>query len=500
MTPERDPRELRRALDALAARAQRHLVRWSSNRDLRLTCRSALWWLPAGPGVLLVAQIAVVLTSRAAVPPGLWLWALFAVAGPVAFIAARMAWLGTQHRIDRRSSLGLFDSELDSKDRLVTADEFLAARLDANTPADQFKQAAIDDAAPCITTALATTLRPRALPDWHVAARSWWSVPATLAMVIAALWLGRISVGRDAASPATLLAGGTPGAVPAGNASTRLNPPPARPRFDRTAPDQKTDATDPATSSESSPRSIRSDQDTEGASHAGGQANSRSVSNAMSSSGTPSNQQMPSKPLEDDVLQDPQRASPNQAKKPELKKPEQQATSATSGQGQSKSSSSDTSKIPATDQPDRASADKDDGKDEGAVQDQAEEEKTSGVERPSLRKNKPPVDRNLSPRPAGDQPDPNANGRSGPGAQKKTRGVPAMILGIPTPDRIQGTSNPGRSKVTQEHSTPKEEPQPGLTAGERLARTRAFGTVDHPLLLPWMQTLIERYFTQIHKK
>ena len=143
---------------------------------------------------------------------------------------------------------------------------------------------------------------------------------------------------------------------------------------------------------------------------------------------------------------------------------------------------------------------KDDGRDEGAVQDQEEEEKTTGVERPSLRKNKPAVDRNLSPRPAGDEPDPNANGRSGPSGRKKTRGVPAMILGIPTPDRIQGTSNPGRSKVTQEHSTPREEPQPALDAAARTPRPSSFGSVEHPLLLPWMQSLIETYFLQLREK
>ena len=69
-----------------------------------------------------------------------------------------------------------------------------------------------------------------------------------------------------------------------------------------------------------------------------------------------------------------------------------------------------------------------------------------------------------------------------------------MILGIPTPDRIQGMTNPGRSKVTQENSTPKEEPQAALTAEQRSPRELPFGQVEHPLLRPWMQTLVEKYF------
>jgi hypothetical protein len=204
-------------------------------------------------------------------------------------------------------------------------------------------------------------------------------------------------------------------------------------------------------------------------------------------------QQMPSPPLNDDPPHDPQKASTVPPKKQEGVKT-QQPSSATSGQGQTKSSSLDKSAIPASDQPDRAGVNKDDGQDEAGVQDEVEEEKTSAVERPSLRKNKPPVDRNLSPRPTGDQPNPNANGRSGPGGRKKTRGVPSMILGVPTPDRIQGMTNPGRSKVTQENSDAERRTAGGLTAEQRRAREAAFGFIDHPLLKPWMLSLVEQYF------
>ena len=488
-----DPPRLRETLDALAARARRHLARWAFDRDLRLACRTALWWLLPGPALIVLASLVV----ARALP--FWIWAAAALAGPVLFIAARLIWLAPGRRFDRRTSLAAFDTQLDSKDRLVTADEFLAAPLDPSAPMDRFKQAAIDDAAPCLQQALGTPLQPMPLPAWCVTPRSWLSMPAVAAMMLAALWLGGLAV-PGAAAPDADRAGGAATAARADRAASRFDPPPPRPRVDRAAPVPQPDAAEPAASTDASPRSMRSEQDTEGVSHAGGRTSSRSISNAMSSSGTPSNQQMSSNPLEDDLPQDQKPAPLHAAKKPELRKPEPQATSATSGQGQSKSSSSDTNRIPATDRPDRAGMEKDDGKDEGAVQDQEEEEKTTGVDRPSLRKNKPPVDRNLSPRPAGDEPNPDANGRSGPGGRKKTRGVPAMILGIPTPDRIQGTSNPGRSKVTQEHSTPREEPQPGLAAEARLPRASAFGSIEHPLLLPWMQDLVEKYFLQLREK
>jgi hypothetical protein len=61
-------------------------------------------------------------------------------------------------------------------------------------------------------------------------------------------------------------------------------------------------------------------------------------------------------------------------------------------------------------------------------------------------------------------------------------------------------TNPGRSKVTQENSTPKEEPQAALTAEQRRAREAAFGFIDHPLMTPWMLSLVEQYFLQVRGK
>ncbi len=47
-----------------------------------------------------------------------------------------------------------------------------------------------------------------------------------------------------------------------------------------------------------------------------------------------------------------------------------------------------------------------------------------------------------------------------------------MILGLSLPDRIKGTPNAGRSKVTQESTRPKEEDHPAL---EAQLRARALG-------------------------
>jgi len=482
--------ELEQHLNVLADRARGVLSRWAFTRDLRLTMRDALVWVLVAPVLLCGAQVAMLLAGRGPLSWPLGAWALLALAGPVVYVVVRMAQLAKDRHLDRRACLGAYDLQLDTRDRLVTADEFLAS-----DSSSQFQQAAIEDAAAHIARASQTTLEPKALPEWSISRRSGWAVAAAAVVMFAAVWLGNLALGiRSAPDAEAVLANADLQTVPARMAASLLDLKPNPPRPDRQAPNDPAQPSSPQTAPDPSAKTPKTDQDADGQSHAGGQANSRSSSQAMSSSGTPSNQQTPSQPLEQDPPQDQQASATGQTKKSTGKKAEQQASSATSGQGQSKSSSSDSNSIPATDQPDRAGANKDDGKDEEGAQDEVEEEKTAGVERPSLRKNKPPVDRNLSPRPAGDQPNPNANGRSGPGGRKKTRGVPAMILGIPTPDRIQGMTNPGRSKVTQENSTPKEEPQAALTAEPRTPRELPFGQVEHPLLKPWMLNLVEKYF------
>ena len=345
-----------------------------------------------------------------------------------------------------------------------------------------------------------TRIDGKPLPGWNVPARNWLAIPVAIALIASAMWIGRLAIALrpTADSPSTPLAVNTE-TLPARIAARLLDLRPPNNRPERRNQNDRAPANDNQAAPETSPPTLKSSQEADGESHAGGQANSKSSSQSTSSPGTPSNQQMPSPPLEDDPPRDPSKPSNTPSKKTEGVKT-QTPSSATSGQGQTKSSSLDKNAIPAVDQPDRAGVNKDDGADEAGVQDDVEEEKTTAVERPSLRKNKAPVDRNLSPRPTGDQADPDANGRSGPGGRKKTRGVPSMILGVPTPDRIQGMTNPGRSKVTQENSTPKEEPQSALTAEQRRARDAAFGFVDHPLLRPWMLSLVEQYFLQVRGK
>ncbi len=87
-----------------------------------------------------------------------------------------------------------------------------------------------------------------------------------------------------------------------------------------------------------------------------------------------------------------------------------------------------------------------------------------------------------------------ANGRGPAGARKKTRGVSGMILGLSLPDRVKGTPNAGRSKVTQESTRPKEEDHPALEAQLRLERSEKIGEVAHPGMAHWMRGMVRQYF------
>jgi len=488
-----DSAGLRGRLNTLAHQAQRHISGWQRARDLRRGVRRAFVWAPVGPALAGGYQLVRVLGGGGGVSWAWWVWALLLVAGPVVALALWLVRAARQRSLTRRQCLGAFDLQLGTHDRLVTADEFLAA-ADHSTSA--FHLAAIEDAASHIDAAEQTTLAARLLPAWSLSRRAGLALVAALVLLLANLWVATRLAPTDATATLADAALSQSAASPVSLLQQWLGRAPAAPRPQRPPSTMPEAASATDTQPDSTPRTNQTAQDAEGGSQSGGQSRSRSTSQAMSSAGSPSNQQNPSQPLEDDPPQDQQAPSKTPPKPPDNRKGEPQSSSATSGQGQSRSSSVDRSAIPAVDQPDRAGANKDDGKDEEGEEDEVEEEKTSGAERPSLRRNKPPVDRNLSPRPAGDEPNPNANGRSGPGGRKKTRGVPAMILGVPTPDRIQGMTHPGRSKVTQENATPREEPQAAVNAEARPPRQSPVGHIEHPRLLPWMQSLVEKYFTR----
>ena len=95
---------------------------------------------------------------------------------------------------------------------------------------------------------------------------------------------------------------------------------------------------------------------------------------------------------------------------------------------------------------------------------------------------------------------PDANGRGGPSAMKKSRGVAALVLGVPIPDMIKGKPGPGRTKVTQERIEPKAEEAPLADAGGRDRGPATEGRMSQLDLEPWMRDLVRTYFLTLRSE
>src|SRR5262245_58495101 len=109
-------------LDRLAARAQRSLLRWKLSDELReAVARSALW-LFVGPLLILGSMTA----GWSALMPNPVMLVVAALLGPVLYVLGRMLLVLVRYRPRRHEGLALFDTQLDTREKLVTADEFLS--------------------------------------------------------------------------------------------------------------------------------------------------------------------------------------------------------------------------------------------------------------------------------------------------------------------------------------------------------------------------------------
>ena len=173
---------------------------------------------------------------------------------------------------------------------------------------------------------------------------------------------------------------------------------------------------------------------------------------------------------------------PKEEKKPDKrrKKPEEKS-GATAGRG----SSSGASRNPAaTDWASRdrtEETDNEEFEEEEDVDDEDTESEARGGLQPNLRDRRPPVNRDLSIG-FGNRSNPDANGRGGPGQRKKSRGVAALVLGVPVPDHVKGQPNPGRVKINQERVQPQPEESPMVDAEDRGSRSLPTGLVPERTL------------------
>lgn len=478
-----------RDLDRLVTRAARVLLRWQFINEIRLAAASALMWLFVGPLLLLIATY----FDWPALNP--WMLAGSALLGPVLYVLYRLTRALCGYRPARHTALALFDAQLEARDRLVAADEFLH-ESDAGSG---FKQAAVMDADNYVRQAFSTSLTPRAVADWHLKSIS--VVGVLAAMLIAAVLVFQVIPSQPGSlrhgSPSSLA-----GVEHIEDKKTTQHA--VAPRRVADVRDRQREnevgqgLSQPQT--ESTQRPEQAARSAQGQSASTSTAAAQSANSSNSSSGQPSSQKnsTPSKPR-DTVVASAQNKSTPAAQRGDRKQQENQlALEPTSGEGSSSSSASSTSPFELPERADKndLAIKQDDPAAEAEETD--EQEKSNSMNTPSVSDRKAPADRNASARPTGNSVPTDANGRGGPGGLKKTRGVPSMILGIPVADRVQGMPNPGSAKVTRERAKPSVETPAATSAEQRLARTDLTGEIPHPPLLPWMQSVIRDYFLAAH--
>ena len=484
-----EPNELADDLDAIVRRARGALRGWMWRRAVEKGVAALFPATMLVPLLVLGASLSELLTGRQPWPFGIASSVACAVALPLVAVALACVVAYLRQHASRESALNLYDRHLDCKDRLSIADELV--RVD---PCGGFERAAVDDAlgyakralaaAPPVLAWRAPRLRPRRWPLGVVAAL--------------ALTIGLLLEGKTLA-PANV-ADGAGGAPIAAEALAKAHPVqlPERWEANQTAPapavwSQSGAIAEPSTSDPSASAKARpavfgmpgvqlQQPDVRAAAPGRG---SQAGSAAPGASGQ-SGMEAPRRAGEPNAHQRPRRQ--NTATPPRAG-----ASSGVAG-GAGNSSGS---RLASSDQP--SSANKA-GSEEplrdvaDAAEDEEDETQEAASSRsPMLASRKAPVDRSLTLSGNGEQRD-ELNGRGGPSGLKKTRGVAAMLLGLPMPDHLGGDPHPGRVQVRRERAEPEEKAVAPAAAGVRGSRDEAYGGIGHIRLPRWARQAVRDFF------
>lgn len=487
--------DLRRELDAIAARASAVVRRRRGARAFRLAVPRGLLLAPTLP--LLGAMLAVAaMTLGRGAPLGWFALLIGAVLVPIAYILT-MTQRARSRPVSRGDALGVVDQELGLEDRLQTADEFLG-----RTERSSFAEAAIDDAAEHLGAARRCEL-------------------AEASGVITVPWRAHAAVAAAlllAIVPALIVEGGamiaaeppTSGAIAFTQGGDEADPDtvefdPADPEAEDADGDMPREATPARTGRNIAvrqplPPAMRESQGRLGS----GQPAEAEAAGAQSAArGAPSAQGQPAKagkPPKTDKPTAKPRTSEREREEEEPPRSEHDPAGSTAGQGASRGGRRNPSVSDWSSRDQVATPGEEDEVQEDEVEDEDESQESRGGVQPNLRDRRPPVNRDLRIG-FGNQKSPDANGRGGPSAQKKSRGVASLVLGVPIPDRIKGQPNPGRTKVTQQRIEPTREAADGVVAESRGQRSSPIVESDRALgLSPWMRTMLRQYYLSLRQK
>jgi hypothetical protein len=487
-----DTAPIGRALDEIAASAAGQLGRAARRDAVRRGVGPALRLTLLVPLAAVVLQI--VRLALGAAPEGLFSWWLVAAAALPALALILWRFARGRGAIGRRRALAALDRRLASGDRLLTADEFLASDRRSG-----FMQAAVEDAAECAERARSADVTP---PPARLATRilERGAPLAAAALLVLAFWMSTVGpAGRT--PPAVAIELARPAGAETSRAVDEILPPPETPEVPPTAaaperPEREERARTRATAPVS--RTIpEGAEQAEGSMGVGETSESDQSSSPSNARGAPSAQGQPSRPGEAPRKKNAKPATrrPDRQQAEQPRREASEPTGSTAGQGSSKGSNRNPAVSDWSNRDLINTPDDDQVEEEDDVDDEDEEQESRGGLQPNLRDRRPPVNRDLRIG-FGNRSNPDANGRGGPGQQKKSRGVASFVLGVPIPDRVKGQPNPGKTKVTQQRIEPEPEDADPATAQARAPRDGAIEPVFHPVLDPWLRDLVRAYFLE----
>ena len=205
-------------------------------------------------------------------------------------------------------------------------------------------------------------------------------------------------------------------------------------------------------------------------------SNPSSARGAPSASGQPSKSDETPKPRKKKK----KKSKPEREREKKEREQDEKPSGASSGQGSSKGSDNNAAPSDWASTSQAATPEDDNVEEEDDVDDEEEEQESRGGVQPNMRDRRTPVNRDLQIGFGSARPNPDANGRGGPGGQKKSRGVASLVLGVPIPDRVNGQPNKGRIRITQQRITPEIEESDPVGAQDRTALNGPVGPIHHP--------------------
>ena len=487
--------DLEQELRRIGRSAQQILRRQRQSQLLKRSANLGLLLIPLGPAALLLwmAIANSSATTRVTATPLVW---VVATLGPPLIWAIVTISRCFSIQVDRRDALAWVDRTYDLEDRLVTGDEFL--KLDSTNP---FVLASIEDAA-SVAKDTTTVQLPTRISPWSLSRLAVAAPFAAILLILASLLIHPSEPQASGGQSPTVRAAEPSGVTSDKKKGKKKTPNAAKKKSSVKETEEKVDEkTTPGATRKQQPNPQKlSDliKETSGKTEAGQSADAASASGASQSKGVPSRESQTSKsdPTQPRKKKRKKKKKPSAKQSKSRKKPTNEPSGSTSGRGSSGGSSRNPVSTPWSSKDKVAEVEQDADANDDDVDDEESKSEARGGVQPNLRDRRPPVSRDLTIG-FGNRSNPDANGRGGPGQQKKSRGTASLVLGVPIPDQIKGQPNPGKTKITQERVEPKAEDSPTALAQERQIRTDPFGFVPRQNLEPWMRDLIRKYFLSI---